>query len=108
MPTGVIIAPTLPKDKALPKAFCKPLPPNLLAASGIIPAPEGNHAVKGAIDAALECKEKGESKTILFNLCGHGHFDMTAYDDYFSGKLADDIYDEDSANQSLSKLPEIA
>jgi len=75
---------------------------------GIIPAPEGNHAVKGAIDAALECKEKGESKTILFNLCGHGHFDMTAYDDYFSGKLADDFYDENSANQSLSKLPEIA
>ena len=75
---------------------------------GIIPAPEGNHAVKGAIDAALECKEKGESKTILFNLCGHGHFDMTAYDDYFSGKLADDFYDEKSANQSLSKLPEIA
>ena len=53
--------------------------------------PEGNHAVKGAIDAALECKEKGESQTILFNLCGHGHFDMTAYDDYFSGKLADDF-----------------
>ena len=74
---------------------------------GIIPAPEGNHAVKGAIDAALECKVKGESKTILFNLCGHGHFDMTAYDDYFSGRLADDFYDEETANQSLSKLPEI-
>ena len=75
---------------------------------GIIPAPEGNHAVKGAIDAALECKEKGESKTILFNLCGHGHFDMTAYDDYFSGRLADDFYDEDTANKSLSALPEIS
>ena len=47
------------------------------------------------------------SKTILFNLCGHGHFDMTAYDDYFRGKLADDFYDETSANQSLTKLPEI-
>ena len=46
-------------------------------------------------------------KTILFNLCGHGHFDMTAYDDYFSGRLADDFYDEDSANQSLASLPEI-
>ena len=75
---------------------------------GIIPAPEGNHAVKGAMDAALECKEKGESKTILFNLCGHGHFDMTAYDDYFSGRLADDFYDEETANKSLSALPEIA
>ena len=60
------------------------------------------------MDAALECKEKGESKTILFNLCGHGHFDMTAYDDYFSGRLADDFYDEDTANKSLSTLPEIA
>ena len=47
-----------------------------------------------------------EPKTILFNLCGHGHFDMTAYDDYFSGRLADDYYDENSANQSLSNLPQ--
>ena len=59
------------------------------------------------MDAALECKEKGESKTILFNLCGHGHFDMTAYDDYFSGRLDDDFYDEETANKSLSALPEI-
>ena len=72
---------------------------------GIIPAPEANHAVKGAIDAALDCKKKGESKTILFNLCGHGHFDMTAYDDYFRGKLADDFYDEVNVNNSLSSLP---
>ena len=71
------------------------------------PPPEGNHAVKGAIDAALECKEKGESKTILFNLCGHGHFDMTVYDYYFNGRFEDDFYDEETANQSLSKLPEV-
>ena len=55
-------------------------------------------------DAALDCKKKGESKTILFNLCGHGHFDMTAYDDYFSGKLEDDFYDEVNVNNSLSSL----
>jgi len=55
-------------------------------------------------DAALDCKKKGESTTILFNLCGHGHFDMTAYDDYFSGKLADDFYDEVNVNNSLSSL----
>ncbi|MCG8507632.1 MAG: TrpB-like pyridoxal phosphate-dependent enzyme, partial [Rhodospirillales bacterium] len=48
------------------------------AAEGIIPAPEANHAVKGAIDEAIRCKEAGKSETILFNLCGHGHFDMQA------------------------------
>ena len=74
---------------------------------GIIPAPEGNHAVKGAIDAALDCKKSGESKTILFNLCGHGHFDMSAYDDYFSGNLAEDKFDKQHVDEAISKLPEI-
>ena len=55
----------------------------------MLPAPEANHAVKGAIDQALKCKAEGESKVILFNLCGHGHFDMQAYADYFPGKLTD-------------------
>ncbi|MBZ0230035.1 MAG: TrpB-like pyridoxal phosphate-dependent enzyme, partial [Bauldia sp.] len=50
---------------------------------GILPAPEANHAVKGAIDEAIRCREEGKSETILFNLCGHGHFDMQAYMDYF-------------------------
>ena len=50
---------------------------------GIVPAPEANHAVKGAIDEAMRCKEEGVGRTILFNLCGHGHFDMQAYMDYF-------------------------
>lgn len=56
---------------------------------GIIPAPESAHAIKGAIDAAIEAREAGEEKTILFNLSGHGHFDMSAYDDYFAGNLTD-------------------
>ena len=75
---------------------------------GIIPAPEATHAVKGAMDAALECKEKGESKTILFNLCGHGHFDMTAYDDYLNGSMADDEIDDEGINKSISQIPEVA
>ena len=75
---------------------------------GIIPAPEGNHAVKGAIDAALECKKNGHTKTILFNLCGHGHFDMKAYDDYFSNSLSEDNYNEAEVNKALEKLPKIA
>jgi len=56
---------------------------------GIIPAPESAHAIKGAINAAIEAREAGEEKVILFNLSGHGHFDMTAYDAYFAGKLAE-------------------
>ena len=70
--------------------------------------PEGNHAVKGAIDAALECKKNGESKTILFNLCGHGHFDMKAYGDYFEGSLAEDKFDKGSMDKALEDLPKIA
>jgi tryptophan synthase beta chain len=54
---------------------------------GIVPAPEANHAIAQVIREALEAKKEGKSKTILFNLCGHGHFDMAAYDDYLSGKI---------------------
>ena len=54
---------------------------------GITPAPEANHVIKGAVDEALKCKESGEEKVIAFNLCGHGHFDMSAYEAYFSGQL---------------------
>ena len=50
----------------------------------------------------------GEKKTILFNLCGHGHFDMQAYGDYFNNKLSDDKYNESDANKALEKLPKIA
>lgn len=74
---------------------------------GILPAPEANHAVKGAIEQALLCKQNGESKTILFNLCGHGHFDMSAYQAYFSGSLEDRHYDEKLLDKALSELPEI-
>ena len=76
-------------------------------AEGIIPAPEANHAVKGAIDEALLCKTEGKSRTILFNLCGHGHFDMQAYMDYFSGKLVDQTYDEQDLAMALAGLPAV-
>lgn len=56
---------------------------------GLIPAPESAHAIKGAIEAAVEAREAAEEKVILFNLSGHGHFDMSAYDAYFAGKLID-------------------
>jgi tryptophan synthase beta chain len=74
---------------------------------GILPAPEANHAVKGAIDEALRCKREGRSETILFNLCGHGHFDMTAYAAYAAGKLTDQNYDESELAMALSGLPSV-
>ena len=77
-------------------------------AEGIVPAPEANHAVKGAIDEALKCKQEGKSRTILFNLCGHGHFDMQAYTDYFAGKLTDRSYAEEELAMALAGLPSVA
>ena len=76
-------------------------------AEGIIPAPEANHAVKGAIESALECKVRGEKKTILFNLCGHGYFDMQAYIDYFENKLFDHEYNDNEIAMALSGLPTV-
>jgi tryptophan synthase beta chain len=77
-------------------------------AEGIIPAPEANHAVKATIDEALECKKTGVSKAILFNLCGHGYFDMQAYTDYMAGKLVDQSYDENEMAMALAGLPSVA
>ena len=74
----------------------------------IVPAPEAAHAIKGAIDEALRCKEEGVSRSILFNLCGHGHFDMQAYTDYFAGRLTDQSYDEGELAMALAGLPSVA
>jgi tryptophan synthase beta chain len=74
---------------------------------GIVPAPEANHAVKGAIDEALRCKREGRAETILFNLCGHGHFDMAAYSEYFAGRLKNQVYDEQELAMALAGLPSV-
>ena len=74
---------------------------------GIISAPETNHAIRVVIDEALKCKESGESKVILFNHSGHGHFDMAAYEAYLSGKLQDYAYPEDMVKEALKSLPEV-
>jgi tryptophan synthase beta chain len=71
---------------------------------GIIPAPEPAHAIKGAIDEALRCKQTGEEETILFVLCGHGFFDMQAYDEYFNGKLQPYEYPAEKVAESMEKL----
>ena len=77
-------------------------------AEGIVPAPEANHAVAGALREAIRCREEGVSRAILFNLCGHGHFDMQAYTDYLAGKLKDHEYPESEIALALSGLPSVA
>ncbi len=74
---------------------------------GIVPAPETAHAVRAAIDEALECKESGEAKVILFNFSGHGHFDLAAYDAYFSGELPDYEYPASEVTKALAELPQV-
>ena len=73
-------------------------------AEGVIPAPEPAHAVKAVVDEAIRCRETGEEKTILFLLCGHGHFDMKAYDDYLLGKLEPFALPKERIKESLSEL----
>jgi tryptophan synthase beta chain len=74
---------------------------------GIISAPEPAHGLKAAIDEAVHCKETGEEKTILFMLCGHGYFDMQAYDDYLQGKLPPYEYPETKVQQAIQRLKQL-
>ena len=73
---------------------------------GIIPAPEPAHAIKAAVDEALAARESGEQRVILFNLCGHGHFDLAAYDAYLAGRLEDPEFSEAEMEEALARLPE--
>ncbi len=75
---------------------------------GIIPAPESAHAIRVAIDEALQAKESGEKKVILFNLSGHGHFDMAGYRSYFAGELEDYEYPVDEVAKAVAGLPKVA
>ncbi|MFL2642608.1 MAG: TrpB-like pyridoxal phosphate-dependent enzyme [Dehalococcoidia bacterium] len=74
---------------------------------GIIPAPEPTHAIKAAIDEALICKETGEEKNILFNLCGHGHLDLSAYDTYFAGDMVDYSLSDEDINKAMESVPKV-
>ena len=73
---------------------------------GIIPAPEPAHAIRAVIDEAVNAREAGEQRVILFNLCGHGHFDLSAYDAYLAGKLEDPEFSEEEMEAALARLPE--
>jgi tryptophan synthase beta chain len=76
------------------------------ATEGILPAPEPAHAIRAVIDEALAAREAGESPVILFNLCGHGHFDLAAYDAYLAGELDDPVFSEEEMQAALARLPE--
>ena len=76
-------------------------------AEGIIPAPESAHAIRVAIDEALDAKKKGEKRTILFNLSGHGHFDMMAYQSYLAGELEDYEYPAEAVKEAMQHLPQV-
>lgn len=74
---------------------------------GILPAPESAHGIRVAIDEAIRCRETGEKKVIVFNLTGHGHFDLSAYEKYLSGQLEDFEYSKEMVDKALAELPVI-
>jgi tryptophan synthase beta chain len=76
-------------------------------AEGILPAPEPGHAIRVVIQEALKAKEAGEKKTILFNLCGHGHFDLAGYDQYLRGNLEDYEYPREEVEKAIAMLPKV-
>jgi tryptophan synthase beta chain len=76
-------------------------------AEGIVPAPESAHAIRAAIDEALDAKKKGEKRVILFNLSGHGNFDLAAYEQYLGGKLQDFAYPAEKVEAALKDLPQV-
>ena len=103
------LASQLLKDKlieavALQQLECFDAGVKFANAEGIIPAPESTHGIAAVVREANKAKEEGKSKTILFNLSGHGHFDMGAYQDYFEGKLHDYHLTEEELHSGLKKL----
>jgi len=100
-------------DQGLIEAVAVPQNPVFAAgvqfarAEGIVPAPESAHAIRVAIDEALKCKASGEKKVIVFNLSGHGHFDMAGYDAYFQSQLPDYEYPAEAVAQAMAQLPKV-
>jgi tryptophan synthase beta chain len=93
---------------ALPQKECFEAGVTFARGEGIVPAPEANHAVRAAINEALKCKQEGVARTILFNLSGHGNFDMQAYADFFAGKLEDRSLEQAKLDAALAELPRVA
>ena len=109
------MAPTLCRliDKGLINAIAVPQLATFEAAilfarnEGILPAPESAHAIRAAIDEALDAKEKGEKRVILFNLSGHGHFDLSSYEAYLNGSLVDYELSKEEILKNVNALPKV-
>ena len=99
---GLIEATTVPQKATFEAAL------QFAQTEGILPAPESAHAIRAAIDEALDAKEKGEKRVILFNLSGHGHFDMASYQKYMAGELQDFALPVDAINAAMAELPQVA
>jgi tryptophan synthase beta chain len=98
---GIVEAQAIPQLETFGAAV------QFLRAEGIVPAPEPSHAIAGAIREALAAKAAGEKRVILFNLCGHGHFDMSAYDAYLAAELVDYDHPQAEIDAALAALPQI-
>jgi len=97
----------LVEPRAYPQNPCFEAGVMFAKTEGIVPAPETSHAIRAGIDEALKCKAENKKKCIVIMFSGHGHFDLTAYDNYLSGKLKDYEYPKDAINEALSELPNI-
>ena len=97
----------LTEARAYPQTSCFEAALVFAGTEGILPAPESSHAVRAAIDEALEAREAGERRVILFNLSGHGHFDMAAYEAYLGGQLEDFEYPAEKVREAMAALPSI-
>ena len=97
----------LVEARAYPQSCCFEAALQFVRAEGIIPAPETSHAIRGAIDEALDAKEKGEERVILFNFSGHGFMDMASYKEYLSGALEDYEYPAEKVEEALRTVPVI-
>jgi tryptophan synthase beta chain len=91
--------------KAYPQNACFAAALQFARSEGFVPGPEPAHAIRAVAEQALAALERDEERVILFNLSGHGHFDMAAYDDYLSGKLVDHTLSDEVLAESLAKLP---
>jgi tryptophan synthase beta chain len=92
---------------ALPQTECFAAAVQFARSEGIVPAPEPSHALAACIREALACKESGEEKVILTALCGHGHFDLAAYDAYLSGRMVDEAVPDERFAGALEELPKV-
>jgi tryptophan synthase beta chain len=105
--TSALLDAGLMRSEALTQSECFEAALMFARSEGIIPAPESAHAIASAIRAARSCAETGEEKTILFNLSGHGHFDMSAYQAYLGGELEDYAYPEEAVRRAEEHLPQV-